>query len=176
MFLGIFFWLCSKKCSVEFFVVLSCVISYVFISIIKTFDAIIWHCEFIDNPLIMSGIAVMCAIILSIVISMLCRNELFKKITIRLFNTTPNASIWDDVFDLKQGSNLKVYLKDKDYYIIGHHRNHEEKGADLWLALSAFGKFDKITNENYKNEPNYFEYDNVVIAIRFNDIEHIEIF
>lgn len=95
---------------------------------------------------------------------------------IRLFHKTPNDDIWRDVLDLENGSNLKVYLKDKDYYIIGHHKNHEEKGEDSWLALSGYGKFDKITNENYMQEPNFINNSAVIITVRFSDIDYIEIF
>jgi len=95
---------------------------------------------------------------------------------IYVFNKTQNEDIWRDVLDLKSGSNLKIYLKNEDYYIIGHHKNQEEKGENSWLAVSAFAKFDKTTNENYKNEPSFLDDESVLYLIRFSDIEHIEIF
>lgn len=95
---------------------------------------------------------------------------------VKTFHKTPNDDIWRDVLDLEQGSNLKVYLKNQDYYIIGHHKNHEEKGNDSWLALSGFCKMDKHTNGNYESEPSFLGQDNIIITIRFSDIEHIEIF
>lgn len=93
-----------------------------------------------------------------------------------LFHKTVNEDIWRDVLDLDKGSNLKVYLKGKDYYIIGHHKNHEEKGADSWLALSGFAKFEKESNMPCKNEPSHLGDINAIITLRFSDIDYIEIF
>ena len=95
---------------------------------------------------------------------------------IKLFHKTVNDDIWRDVLDLEKGSNLKVYLKGKDYYIIGHHKNHEEKGGDSWLALSGFAKFDKESNIACKNEPSHIKDDSAIVTLRFSDIDYIEIF
>lgn len=95
---------------------------------------------------------------------------------VKLFHKTVNDDIWRDVLDLDKGSNLKVYLKDKDFYIIGHHKNHEEKGADSWLALSAFAKFDKESNTPCKNEPSHLGDTTAIVTLRFSDIDYIEIF
>lgn len=95
---------------------------------------------------------------------------------VRLFHKTPNENIWRDIFDLHNGSNLKIYPKDREYYVIGHHKNHEEKEGECWIALSAFAKYDKITNTVYKNEPSFLDNENAVFVARFSDIEHMEIF
>jgi len=93
-----------------------------------------------------------------------------------LFHKTPNEDIWRDILDFKNGSNLKIYLKNENYYVIGHHKNIEEKGEESWITLSGFAKFDKKTNENYMNEPSYINDESVIYMIRLIDIEHIEIF
>lgn len=95
---------------------------------------------------------------------------------VRLFHKTANEDIWRDVIDWENGSNLKIYLKDKDYYLIGHQKNLEEKGEESWLAISAFGKFDKETNKNYKEEPSHLDDESVIYTVRLSDIEHVEIF
>lgn len=92
------------------------------------------------------------------------------------FHKTPNDDIWRDVLDFKNGSNLKLYIKNADYYIIGHFKNIEEKGDDSWIAITAFSKYNKLTNDNYMNEPNYSNDKNVTLTIRLSDIEHMEIF
>lgn len=129
-----------------------------------------------DTAIINSGLSIIIGILSVCIITILSQRKWFKKITIKLFHKTLNNDIWRDIFDLENGSNLKVYLKDQDYYIIGHLKNHEEKGNDSWIALSAFAKFDKETNKNYKNEPSYLDKKDVIITVRFSDIEHIEIF
>lgn len=75
---------------------------------------------------------------------------------------------------LKRGTNLKIYIKDKDYYIVGHYKFNEEKGDESWMALSAYGKYSKE-----KNEPIgqcYHDKENVIITIRMRDVEQIEVF
>ena len=67
-------------------------------------------------------------------------------------------------------------MKEKDYYIIGHHKDHDEYDKDPWIAVSAFEKRDKKTNEIYMDEPSYLNNDSVICALRFSDIEHMEIF
>lgn len=122
--------------------------------------------------------ALSCAvgILLCILMTIVYHNRYFKKFTVKLFHKTPYNDIWHDVFDLQNGSNLKIYLNNKDYYIIGHHYAQEEKGDDSWIAVSAFAKFDINTNEPYKGLRYYLDNNNVKYTIRLKDIEHIEIF
>ena len=134
--------------------------------------------ELPDEAIINSGLTLLIGIIMAVIGSFIYNNKYFKKITVYFFHKTPHSDIWRDVLDLEKGSNLKVYLKDKDYYIIGHHKVHEENGDSSWLALNGFAKMDKNTNDYYKNEPRYNngENEDVIITVRFSDIEHIEIF
>nr|DAY89472.1 MAG TPA: hypothetical protein [Caudoviricetes sp.] len=129
-----------------------------------------------DTAIINSGLSILLGTIIAVLAALIFSSVWFSKATVFLFHKTPNDDIWRDVLDLKDGSNLKIYLKNEDYYIIGHHKNHEEKDGESWLAVSAFAKFDKSTNANYRNEPSYLDDNNVIYTIRFSDIEHIEIF
>lgn len=165
----------SKKIQTKNILIFSCVISYCFLSFISLIR-IKWLKDIPDTAIINTALSIIGGIIIVSIIAILSQRKWFKRITVKLFHKTLNNDIWRDVLDLENGSNLKVYLKDKDYYIIGHHKNHEEKGNDSWLALSAFAKYDKETNQNYKDEPNYLENPHIVITVRFSDIEHIEIF
>ncbi len=165
----------SKKIDTKNILIASCVISYALLSFMSLIR-IKWLEWLPNTAIINSGLSIVLGALFVCLIVILSQRKWFRKITVKLFHKTLNNDIWRDVLDLENGSNLKVYLKDKDYYVIGHHKNHEEKGNDSWIALSAFAKFDKITNENYKNEPVYLDRKDVIITIRFSDIEHIEIF
>lgn len=165
----------SKKIDTKNLLIFSCAVSYSFLSLISLLR-IKWLKAIPDTAIINSALSIIIGIIIVSVIAVLSQRKWFKNLTVKLFHKTLNDDIWRDVLDLDNGSNLKVYLKDKDYYLIGHHKNHEEKGNDSWLALSGFAKFDKETNKNYKNEPSYINNEKIVITIRFSDIEHIEIF
>lgn len=165
----------SKKIDIKNLLIFSCAISYCFLSLISLLR-IKWLKTIPNTPFINSALSIILGIVVVSIIAMLSQRKWFKKLTVKLFHKTLNDDIWHDVLDLENGSNLKVYLKDKDYYLIGHHKNHEEKGNDSWLALSGFAKFDKETNKNYKSEPSYINNEKIVITVRFSDIEHIEIF
>lgn len=165
----------SKKIDTKNLLIFSCAVSYCFLSLISLLR-IQWFKSIPDTAFINSALSIILGIIIVSIITILSERKWFKKITVKLFHKTLNNDIWRDVLDLENGSNLKVYLKDKDYYLIGHHKNHEEKGNDSWLALSGFAKFDKETNKNYKYEPNYINNEKIIITVRFSDIEHIEIF
>lgn len=165
----------SKRIDTKNLLIFSCAISYCFLSLISLLR-IKWLKTIPDTPFINSALSIILGIVIVSIIAILSQRKWFKNLTVHLFHKTLNDDIWHDVLDLENGSNLKVYLKDKDYYLIGHHKNHEEKGNDSWLALSGFAKFDKETNKNYKNEPSYINNEKIVITVRFSDIEHIEIF
>lgn len=164
---------------------MSCVLSYIYMSlltlIIRSIEiylfiryklqiSIGWH------PLITSALAFILGTFFSLLFAKIYTCSTFKNVMVKLFHKTPNDDIWRDVLDLDNGSNLKVYLKNQDYYVIGHHKNHEEKDGESWLALSAFCKIDKTTNRIFGNEKSYLDKEDVIITIRFSDIEHIEIF
>lgn len=156
--------------------IMSCVISYLLITVVSISRTLIPFSKIPDTILANSAICFAIGTIGAISVSLVFTSNFFSKFMIRFFQKTPNDNIWKDILDLKNGSNLKIYVKDQNYYVIGHHRNHEEKDGDCWLALSAFAKYDKETNKNYKNEPSYLEDENCIYTIRFSEIEHIEVF
>lgn len=127
-----------------------------------------------DNTLALSGVSFLFLTIISIIAALIHSSKWFKTAMVKLFHKTPNDDIWRDVLDLDNGSNLKVYLKGKDYYLIGHHKNHEENGDNSWFAISAYGKFDINTDEVIDNK--YMDKENIIATFRLSDVEHIEIF
>ena len=90
---------------------------------------------------------------------------------VTLFHKTPNDNIWRDVLDLTHGSNLKLYIRDANYYIIGHHRNIEEKGDDSWIVLTEFIKPVSYTHlDVYKRQTMNYATDRQALAKRVLDI------
>lgn len=157
--------------------VMGCVTSYMLISFIS-FMRIRFE-KFSNLPdvaIINSIIAIAIGTIASILLALIFTSKWFSIVTVFLFHKTPNEDIWCDIFEFKKGSNLKIFLKNEEYYVIGHLKNQEEKGEESWIALSAFAKYDKKTNENYKNEPSFLEDESIIYTVRLSDIEHIEIF
>lgn len=173
----IFTYFTSKKTQNNSSYVMGCVLSYVllsFVSLIRTNTTIL--CNIPDSPIGNSAIAIILGICFSVLGTLVFSSKFFSRLVVCLFHKTQNDDIWHDVLDLKNGSNLKIYLRNKDYYVIGHHKNHEENGNDSWIAVSAFGKFDVETNQLLKNEPSYLDNPDVIFTVRLSDVEHIEIF
>lgn len=154
---------------------MSCVTSYILLSLISVLRLKFFK-TIPDIPIINSALSCLIGSVTVIVMTVLFQRKWFKKTAVKLFHKTFNDDIWRDILDLDRGSNLKLYLKGKDYYLIGHHKNHEEKENDSWIALSAFAKFDVNTNKLYKNEPSYLDKNDIYIVVRFSDIDHIEVF
>lgn len=155
--------------------IISVVISYILLSIVSLLR-LLPYITLPNTALINSALSLIVGTCVVIIISIILQKNWFKDIMVEIFHKTINDDIWRDVLDLDKGSNLKVYLKDKDYYIIGHHKNHEEKGKDSWLALSGFTKFNKESNIPCKNEPSHDKDDLAIVTLRFSDIDYIEIF
>lgn len=171
----LFKYIVSDKKDNKSLLIMSCVISYLLLSFVSLLR-IKYFQELPDTPIINSVLSVIIGVLFTIILAVIYNNKYFKIITVTLFHKTPHNDIWRDVLDFEKGSNLKIYLKDKDYYIIGKHFNHEENGNDSWLALKSFAKIDKITNDFYANESHYENNDDVIITVRFSDIEQIVVF
>lgn len=147
--------------------IMSCVISYVLISLVTLFSGL-------DNTLIISAIAILVATIIAIPLAKIYSSEKFKSIMIKHFHKTQNDDIWKDVFDYKNGSNLKVYFKESSTYLIGHYKANEENGSESWFALSGYGKYDIITDKPIGIT--YHDNKNIIVTFKISDVKHIEIF
>lgn len=174
--LMLFLKLTSKKISKLYFIIFSCVYSYIFISIIGFVNACIGTKEFLSDPLVVSALSILGGILCSLIFALAFTSPKFKKLLLKYFHRTPNDDIWLDIFDLEKGSNLKVYLKNEDYFIIGQYRLHEEKGEESWFALSGFSTYKKESNELIRSYLDTKQKDKVFVTFRLKDVEHIEVF
>lgn len=163
-----------KRFAENYTIVFSCVFSYLFVSFILSINELTVNNDIIKKPIVVSGISVVMSVLSALLFAFILNSEGFKKITLKYFHKTLYDDIWQDVFDFKNGTNLKLMIKGEAYYIIGHYKFSEEKGNDSWMALSAYGKYSKK-----KGEPIgavYHNNENVIITIRISDVEQIEVF
>ena len=163
----LFSFLNSKNIDTKMTLILSCLLSYLSISLISLFKQV-------DNVLISSGVSFIMLSLLTVIFSIIYSQKWFKRILVKLFHKTPYDDIWHDVLDLDKGSNLKIYFKNSNIGLIGHHKVHEEKGENSWFAISAPIKFDvekdTIIDDSKKDD------EHIIITFRLVDVEHIEIF
>lgn len=114
----LFKYFCSKQISTHMMNIMSCVVSYILI-IMATLANSCFQINTSNLVIVNSAIAVVIGTLLSIIISVIFSRKWFKNVLVFLFCKTPNDNIWRDILDLTNGSNLKIYLKEKDYYIMG---------------------------------------------------------
>lgn len=169
----VFKYFCSKEIQKESQTILACVVSYVLLSISDLLSNIPFLGGIKVSVLGKSGISIILGTLLALLISSVFCAKWFSGVMVALFHKTPNDNIWRDVLDLTNGSNLKLYIRDADYYIIGHHRNIDEKGDDSWVVLTEFIKHNK--NDNRVIETHEGKKDDM-IAIRMSDVEYAGIF
>lgn len=163
----LFSFLNSKKTDRKMILVLSCLLSYLSITLISLFKQI-------NNTLVLSGVSFIVLTALTIVVSILYSTKWLKKVLVRIFHKTPHSDIWSDVLEFDKGSNLKIYFKENDIGIIGHHVVHEENGDNSWFAISAPIKFNVETEEIIDDSNK--DKEDVIVTFRLSDVEHIEIF
>lgn len=162
----------SKEAQSE--IIFSAVVSYVFIAITEVLIIKVFFLNFFHESVLMkSGLAVIVGSIGAIICALVFRAKWFSNMLVRCFNKTPNDDIWMDIIDFKRGSNLKIYERDKDYYVTGHHYANEEKGNDSWFAVTAYTKKDV---DNDKVIEDHSSDEKAILAVRLSDVDHIEIF
>lgn len=168
----LFNYLCGKKIEAGFLVVISCAISYIGISIVTLVIETWLHQQI--GTLALSAITAVFLLVLSIIAVCIHSASWFSNLMTHFFYATPNQSIWRDVIDFEHGSNLKIYLKDKDYYLIGHFQYLEENGEDSWLSVNAFEEY--YLKDNSEKNIRYRDNEKAFAVFRLKDIDYIEVF
>lgn len=175
----IFKYISNKSIHHTYIAIFSCAISYILLSITEViFIKITCLTQFKNNIYIRSFTSVIIGTIFSIVIGIVYHTKVFGFIMKLISNKTQYNEIWRDVIDFK-ATNLKLYIRDEDYYVYGHFRNIEENKKDPWIAVYGYGKFNKVTNKLLENEPNHMGDDKNddkknIFIIKISDVEHIE--
>lgn len=157
----------SKKTDAKTLFVLSCLFSYLSLTLISLFYQT-------ESVLILSGISFALLTVLTILASIIYSTKWFRALLVRSFHKTPYSDIWRDTLDFDNGSNLRVYFKNSNIGIIGHHKVHEENGEASWFAVSAPIKFNTDTDETIDDKN--MDNEDFVVTFRLCDVEHIEIF
>lgn len=165
----------DRKISTKTYVVTSCIMSYIAICICSLLHKkLTWLA---NGELADSLYATVILLVFSVIVIILVNQKWMNNILVFLFRRSVHDDIWRNVIDFDNGSNVKVYLKDKGYYIIGHFGNIEESNTDSkWIEISAPSKRYIDTNELLENVVDNSQDDSVSILIRESEIDQIVIF
>lgn len=162
-----------KKIETKLILLFSCIISYISIIFLTTINDFI-KLNYLQNIAPKICLAIIICSIFSIAVSKIWISNTWNRFLIKHFNRTTHDTVWKDIIDFKNGSNLKVYLKDKDYYIIGHYKLSEMDTNNPWFVLSAYGKYN--IKENKPINKVYHNDSDVYITFRLSDVDYMEIF
>ena len=167
-----FTFLTRKKIIHKITIILSCVISYLLLAFIEFIKQTTSLCDkiILNNTLSISFIAIIIAFVGAVILALIFNSKLMSNIMLTLLHRTPCDNIWQDVIDYKNGSNLCVYLKNKDYYFIGHFIYIEEDSDDPLLAISETKTLDTDTDEMI-DELKSSEY----TIVKMSDVDYIEV-
>lgn len=172
IFIFIYKNLCTKKINFSLQLIGSCVISFVWVSLINSVNAIWLDYDALNELWIIVIISILLSIIFSLIFSKIFLSKWFGRFLVHFFDVSPHSSIWRDVINT-DGTYFKVYLKgNNDFYWGGSIYNWQENEDENWLCLH------KPTKYNMKNEKIYSQGNNknAYIAMKFKDVESIEIF
>lgn len=155
-------------------IIISAVVSYVLIAITELVTDKVHFLNYIHDTVIMkSGVAIIIGSFGAIICALVFRAKWFSILLVKCFNKTPNDNIWMDIIDFKKGSNLKIYERGKEYYIIGHHYMNEEKGDKSWFAVTAYIK-RSVENDDVIED--YSSDEKAILVVRLSNVDHMEIF
>ena len=100
IFLNIISYLCSKKIDKNYMILLSCIISYVLVSLVTYLCNICKRTDIIREPLNISALTIIIAILLAFMLSHLLVRKDANKLLVKYFHKTFHDDIWHDVLDL----------------------------------------------------------------------------
>ena len=152
------------------FAILSIIYSYASYVCIGSF-----YPDFLTKPVMMSAASIIVCLVASIFLIIIFKSKHVQDGLIKLFNTNLNTTIWDEVIDYKNGTNIKVYLKGRDYYILGSYKYHEDGVVDPFFAITCYSKVDRTTGKIDAYLDHNGEYDRYFV-FRLSDVEYMETF
>lgn len=152
--------------------ILSCAISFTWVSLIQWLNLVWFKHETLSNIWSMVIISIILSIIVSTAFSIIYLSQWFRNFLIKHFGITSHDSVWKNVAHCKNGANLKVYLKNKDFYIIGHLYSFEDNSNNSWFCLHEPQKYNLNNQLFYSQEGN----SNAYLVFNLNEVEFIEIF
>lgn len=163
----------SKKLNLITYNIYSCIWSYISISLVATIrDTLIIFDKLDDTPMINSLLAFVLSGLIGLIVSVLLRTKKVKTLVVSLFNETGNSFILEDIIDYQHGSNIKLTLYDKDYYVIGRFYAFDKTDDNGWIAVRGYSKYS-LNHEIIQDFTNDITMKYVV---RFKDVDTMEIY
>jgi len=172
IFIFIFRSLCSIKIDSSMQLINSCVISFIWVSLINMANEIWWNNCLVTNLWVIVTISILLSTLFSIIFSKIYVSNWFRRSLANWFGISPYSTAWDNIVS-KHGTNVKIYLKDKPYYWTGHLYSYEDQGNNSWFCISKPVKRNSTDNKIIYNQGSA---EGSYLAFRIGDVECIEMF
>lgn len=162
----LFLFITGKRVDRGHTLILSCTLSYIWVillnALIKT-----------NQTFTVQAISIIGSIIFGIGFAKVYQSKRFKKLLVTRFHKTQHDYIWQDVIDFENGSVLKIYFTNRDYYLIGSYRISENRVENPWMAVSGYAKMDKNNDDIIDDK--WLNNDNKYVVFPLKDVEYIEV-
>lgn len=151
--------------------------SYLLIAMVRVLYSIL-GIEFRDGSAAASLVATLVGALMIIIMIAILESGWFNHTFAKITKGTLHEDALRDNLDYKNGTTLRVYLSNEDYYLVGAFCYKEDVGEDRWLVLAAYTKFicDDAGNAHVYNEQDFEDNPFERIMVRMSDVKHIEIF
>lgn len=138
----------TRKYQSKAFVIASCVISYILMSVCKFIAQLFPDGSLISEWPLQVIISSAVSAILGILLGWLVHATWFSNILSLLFGMSPMDDVLEDTLDAKGGVNVRVFFKsDKGYSIYGHYKSRDVNKDDGWILITGYMKIDKNGGE-----------------------------
>ena len=171
IFLTLFNWITAKTQTESQKTIFSCVISFISISIIKTLNSFLFKWDLLNNNIWINVLfSVLLCTATSIPLAKLFSSNMVEKFVNDKFSISLHKEILDSL--INKSANLKIYLKNKDYYFMGHLDSYSIEKGETMICVKQQIKCDFNDNEIYSQEHN----PNAYMLFNLKEVDYIEIF
>ncbi|WP_419023407.1 hypothetical protein [Emergencia sp.] len=161
----------ESKVSMNIMIFMSCAISYVYVILINYVSNLI-NIELEQSSMLFLSFII--SILMAVFFYLIYNSSPFSWILLHLLHRTiNNDDIFKDILDFKNGTNLNIHLKNKDYYIIGSYDMYNIVQKPSWLSLTHY---KIISNEKEINthSSDFSSEKDKTIMINLDEIDYIE--
>lgn len=151
-----------KKTSSNSELVMSCVFSFIFVTIGQLFV------NYTNNMWIPIIISIAIGIGLALLFSFIYNLGYFHNIFEKIFKVSLTERVWESVIDFKNGTGLKIYLRNKDFFYAGSFGGIENNGVNSYLYIVNPIKVYIKDFKQFSTHSTYF-------VINLKDVEYMEV-
>lgn len=150
-------------------ILLSCSISFILVSTIQMIFSLIPN---VGTNLfwVVTTLSILISAILAGIFGKIYNSEKFHRKFENVFKIILKNRIWENVIDYENGTKVKVYMKDKNFYYWGDVDGVEDNEENSYFCIRNPIKIEFDSNKSI----NDIESDSKYMVVSLKDVEYIE--